>query len=218
MANLTLEKQWQESETASTFCFSTDRPIRYKAGQYAHMRLPSILLSGKSTREFSFASAPDDSNIRFTVSTDSHSAFKEKLLSLKKGDTVRLSHIKGDMVIPDIAQGTYIFIAGGVGMAPFQSLLRDIEIRNLPVTPILVQIDHGPYLYEEEFRDKPFEQYRIGRSDIDETLRKVIPAHTDSVYCIAGSPGFVHDISHKLQSCGISRAQVLTDEFKGLKY
>ncbi len=218
MPTLTLEAQWPESATVHTFRFSADRPVRYDAGQYAHFLIPSVLLSlGKPTRKFSFASAPNDPDIRITADISSHSAFKETLRSLKTGDTVSLYHVEGEMVLPDTAEGTYVFIAGGIGMTPFRSILRDVEQRKLPVTPVLVQVGHPPYLYEGEFRGKPFEQHRIGRTDVESTLQDVLSRHADSHYFIAGSSAFVRDTANLLERHGVPADQIRSDEFEGLK-
>lgn len=218
MTKLTLEAKWPENGTVTSFSFTADRPVRYEAGQYAHFLKPSVLARlAKPQREFSIASAPNDRDIRITTDLSSATAFKKKLSSLKKGDHILLHGVEGNMTIPKDAHGTYVFIAGGIGITPFRSLLRDIEQRNLQVVPILIHVGNPPFLYQYEFEDKPFEQHRINRSDMARILTDASALHKDAHYFIAGSGAFIRATVGKLQERGVPNAMIVTDEFEGLK-
>lgn len=218
MAILTLESKWREYGSTYTFSFSSKRPVRFEAGQYAHIALPRVAAKfAKPTHEFSIASSPGDPDIRITTDTGSKSAYKQQMEALKPGDHVLLYKVKGEMKLPENAHGTYVMLAGGIGITPFRSILRDIDKQKTAVTPVLIHVGNPPYLYENELTDKPFEQYRIQRSGIDTTLQEVRASHPESHYFVAGSEAFVGAMAKKLEATGIPRDMIVTDEFEGLK-
>ena len=188
----------------------------FKAGQYTHLRLSS--LETKRVHEFSFASAPDDNEIWFSVhvrgkGSYKQSLYKENLLSLKPGDSVELFKIKGNFLLPEEPNQHLVFIAGGLGVTPFRSMLRDIELKHLSFTVTLVHVDRGPYLYESELSQMPIEQYRVTRTEVGSTLENITKKFPKAVYYVVGSPNFAQDINDKLRPLGISSTQIKNDDW-----
>ena len=101
------------------------RPLHYTAGQYIELSLPHDREDSRGTRRiFSFASAPEEEMVRVTTKvSDSHaSSFKQAFVALKPGTILRASYVGGDFVLP--ADGApVVFIAGGIGITPFRSML-----------------------------------------------------------------------------------------------
>jgi len=168
--------------------------------------------------EFSFASAPDDNEIWFSVhvrgkGSYKQSLYKENLLSLKPGDSVELFKIKGNFLLPEEPNQHLVFIAGGLGVTPFRSMLRDIELKHLSFTVTLVHVDRGPYLYESELSQMPIEQYRVTRTEVGSTLENITKKFPKAVYYVVGSPNFAQDINDKLRPLGISSTQIKNDDW-----
>lgn len=78
-------------------------------------------------RPFTFTSLPDDDFLQFTIKTyPSRGGVTNELLGLKKNDTLVLHDIFGAIAF----KGEGTFIAGGAGVTPFISILRDLRVRN----------------------------------------------------------------------------------------
>jgi ferredoxin-NADP reductase len=78
-------------------------------------------------RAFTFTSLPDDEYIEFTIKTyPSHNGVTAQLLSLNKGDELFIHDVFGDITY----KGEGIFIAGGAGVTPFISILKQLEKGN----------------------------------------------------------------------------------------
>lgn len=78
-------------------------------------------------RPFTFTSLPTDDHLEFTIKTyPSHEGVTNELNTLKKGDELILKDIFG--AISYKGRGT--FIAGGAGVTPFISILRELEAKN----------------------------------------------------------------------------------------
>ncbi|MES2134858.1 MAG: FAD-dependent oxidoreductase [Patescibacteria group bacterium] len=200
----------------STFIFKSEESISFKAGQYVHLRLSNVASGHKAVREFSFASVPGEKEIWFSVNTRSGSPYQVALRALVPGNKASLFKIKGEMVVPEDLGAHIVLIAHGVGMAPFRAILHDAHARDLNVDFTLVQVDKEKYLYEEEIRELSYEQHRITRVQLGETLEGVIQKHPGAYFFLAGSLSFVESIKGKLIGRGVSVEKIKTDIFKGL--
>ena len=201
-----------ESRDRYTFAFSPDKPIRYSAGQYAHALLADVDDS-KPVRKLSFASGPGDNDVRFTVRIRPESRYKQALMNLQPGDKLRLFKIKGKLHLP--SSGDVIFIAGGVGMAPFRSMLRDISTRGLAIDTTVIQIDRREYLYAQEFATADFPIHYETRETLSNRLTQTVQDHSHATYYVVGAESLVEDVTRQLRRLGISDELIQADEFDG---
>lgn len=212
--NLTLLERRHAHSSIDTYIFKSENPIIFEAGEYAHLRISGLPADKKSVREFSFASAPHDSEIWFGIDSRSNSPYQQALQRLQPGDTVSLFKIKGHMHWPPTAVSDVVMIAGGVGVTPFRSQLRDFVERSIPISPTLIQVASGDFLYGEEFREMPIDYAPIRRGELSDRILRVGQEHPQAMYYIAGSSLFVHTVTEMLSALGIHRVE--SDEFKGL--
>lgn len=108
-----------------------ERPARFdfRAGQYVSLRLVSQ--AGEETRPFTISSAPHDPYIEITTRL-SDSTFKRALAALTPGSTVTMMGPLGNLSLPDDPR-KLVFLAGGVGITPVRSMLRDALQREVGV-------------------------------------------------------------------------------------
>jgi ferredoxin-NADP reductase len=210
----TLKNRIHEYDEVYTFIFEKPLDLTFNSGNYAHIHIPTVLAPEKSVREISFASAPSDEDLMFTMITSSHSPWQTKLLELKSGSQVELFKIKGHLVTP--LDGTVVMIANGIGITPFRSIIREHFKENTSITPILVHIAQGNYLYEKELSELTFEQYRITRDEIIMTIDSILQNHRDTTFMLAGSPAFVESMKVMLVEKNILESNIQVDSFKGL--
>ena len=214
--DLVLKEKRHDYGDVYTFIFTPATPVVYEAGQYAHFRIRSLEHPDRPVRELSFASAPSDSEIMLSVNTRSQSAFQKAFLELSPGDTIGLFKIYGHIKTPAVGEKA-VLIAQGVGMTPMRSIFRDLAHAGREADATLVQVDRGHYLYQDEFADRPFPQYRITREEVVATLTQVVSVNADAVFLIAGAPTFVLDIESALTKLGVASGRIHRDVFNGLE-
>ena len=197
-----------------TYVFRSHEKISFEPGQYGHVRLFGMPEGEKAVREFSFASAPDESDILFGVDARSGSAYQKRLHELQVGEEVGLFKIKGHMPWPPVGYSDVVMIAGGVGVTPFRSQLLDLSHKKLPITSTLIHTSRDEYLYGSELSNIANEYYAIRQEGLTETLSKTVKTHTGAMYFIAGSIGFVEAVNDILHTAGITA--IRSDTFKGL--
>jgi ferredoxin-NADP reductase len=106
----------------------TERPdgIEFVPGQAAEI---SIDKSGweKELRPFTFTSLPSYKHLEFTIkSYPEHNGVTNMLRSLHAADRLLLHDVFGAIAY----KGEGVFIAGGAGITPFISILRDLNAKN----------------------------------------------------------------------------------------
>ncbi len=111
------------------FYFKPKRPLRYVAGQFVEIVLPlSISDDRGSKRWFTLCSSPTEDFLAVTTRIDPKhpSSFKAHLASLLKGDEILISEAMGDFVLPKDTTIPLVFIATGVGVTPYRSIITSL--------------------------------------------------------------------------------------------
>jgi len=117
----------QEFDDVWSFCFSRPAGFVFSAGDYTELSLKQV--EGNHRRWFSIASAPAEKNLCFTTWVDPQSSsFKQSLLHLEPRDPVSFSPPMGNFNAPT-KPDKLLFVAGGIGITPFRSLLVDQTTR-----------------------------------------------------------------------------------------
>jgi ferredoxin-NADP reductase len=107
-----------------------------------------------------------------------------------------------------------VMIAGGVGVTPFRSMLRDAKERKLSLTTTLLHVANNAFLYGDELQNLANEYLTTNRQLLNKTLGDIASRKPNAHYYIAGSPHFVATVANELTYKGITRME--SDEFKGL--
>lgn len=107
------------------FRIRTEKPSGYafKPGQSTEL---SLQYEGweKEKRPFSFTSLPADNYLEFTIKTyESHQGVTKRISTIAPGDEFEIGDSWGVMEY----KGEGVFIAGGAGVTPFLSILRDLN-------------------------------------------------------------------------------------------
>ncbi|MDP2181060.1 MAG: FAD-dependent oxidoreductase [Actinomycetota bacterium] len=109
--------------------FERPSSFGFHAGQYISLRL--ISRAGEETKPFTISSAPHDPYVEITTRL-SDSTFKRALAMLSRGSTVTMMGPLGSLALPEDPR-KLVFLAGGVGITPVRSMLRDALRRDLGV-------------------------------------------------------------------------------------
>ena len=114
-----------EKSTHDTLRISCEKPanLKFKPGQATNVAIDTEGWR-EEARPFTFTSLPDQDYIEFIIKTyPSHEGVTNKLLDLKAGDRLILSDVYGSITY----KGEGVFIAGGSGITPFISILRNLH-------------------------------------------------------------------------------------------
>jgi len=208
-----LVEKVHEYDDVYTYTFRPEQPLHYLSGQSAHVIVPG--LSGKEARRsFSFASAPHEELLWFATHIHTESEYKRAWKKIETGESFTITKIKSPTVLPDDPSVPVVMIGGGIGLAPYRSMLVDMQHRTLVTKATLIHVSNSDFLYEEELSKLPYEQHRIERKDIERTYAEVIEKNQDAVYYIAGPSLFIIELKRFAEERGISSDRILTSLFK----
>ncbi|HVZ13197.1 MAG TPA: RnfABCDGE type electron transport complex subunit D, partial [Bauldia sp.] len=131
---LTLDRIEQVAHDAYDFVFRADRKLAFEPGQYAEWTLHVDNPDNRGNRRyFTVASAPTEREVRLGVKFyAAASAFKKRLAELSPGDRMFISPVAGDFTLPADSDAKLAFLAGGVGITPFRSMLQYLIDRDEP--------------------------------------------------------------------------------------
>ncbi len=145
------------SPTLFDFVFTPNQRIRFRAGQYWDWTLGHMKPDTRGNRRFfTIASSPTEPEIRLGVKIpDKSSTFKQALVALKPGDVVLGGQLAGDFTLPEDASKKIVAIAGGIGITPFRSMVKDRLDRNMQTDMVLfyASTDAQDFAYKEIFEE-----------------------------------------------------------------
>jgi len=95
----------------------------YKPGQFAFVRFFSNGLP-REEHHFTLSSAPDDKDISFTIKDSGD--YTSQVGKIKKGDKARVDGPYGVFSNHGLS-GPFLFIAGGIGITPVISMLKNMD-------------------------------------------------------------------------------------------
>lgn len=149
---------------------------------------------------------------------------------VKIGDTVYISKAQGDIWLDQAPQGNFVFIAGGVGIAPLISMIRQIYPSSPQCqTTLLYSIsrpeeflfkdlvekiaqDHESFhYYATVTRSTDHNEAFSGR--INSSILQSIVMPDNAKFYLCGPPQMVDDIAHLLESCGVDRNNIRFDRW-----
>ncbi|MDQ5919382.1 MAG: Oxidoreductase [Patescibacteria group bacterium] len=137
---LTLVSKQELAKNTVEYTFSTPYKPAFLAGQYLEWTLPHVDPDARGIRRyFTISSAPSEEVIRLGVrlAAVNGSSFKRALEALPVGGTVFASQRAGDFVLPTEVSTPMVWIAGGIGITPFISMVRELLIRGERRTIVL---------------------------------------------------------------------------------
>jgi ferredoxin-NADP reductase/Na+-translocating ferredoxin:NAD+ oxidoreductase RnfD subunit len=217
------------------FAFASDRPFPFKPGQYLEWTLPHDRPDARGNRRyFTIASAPADERMRLGVRFyEPSSTFKKTLLAMNPGDMLSASHLAGNFVLPKNAKRKVAFIAGGIGITPFRSMVQHLLDTKDRRSAVLLysnktakEIAYADVferarrelgmktIYAVTAEQKPIPGTYSGPIDAD-LIRKEIPDYPERTFYISGPRGMVGAFQKTLRQMGVPRWRIKVDFFPG---
>jgi ferredoxin-NADP reductase len=209
--------------------------VDFHAGQYFWITLldPPYDDEKGPRRHISVATSPNDHGRLGLCTRIRDTAFKRSLAELPVGTEVDVEPPKGEYGLPPDTGRPVVFLAGGIGITVFRSMLLAITEDGLPydVTLVYSNRDRASTAFFDEFRelerahpnvrvvftmtDDPEwdgERRMIG----DELLRDVLAGDLGSYnYLVAGPPPMVEGVEQVLSGLGVPAENISADRFSG---
>ncbi len=123
---LALKEKIKVSASSYDFIFHPAKRIHFKPGQYMEWTLGHKSQDARGMRRyFTIASSPTEENLRLGVKFyEPASSYKKALFNLRAGDKVVASQLAGDFTLPQNSSKKLLFLAGGIGITPFRSMIK----------------------------------------------------------------------------------------------
>jgi ferredoxin-NADP reductase len=226
------------AERTMAFRFTRGKEFRFAAGQYLDITVinaPEQDAEGP-TRSFSIASAPSDPGL-LVVMRMRDTAFKRSLAALEPGAEVLIEGPAGQFVLDAGDPRQRVFIAGGVGIAPFLSMLREANMRDGGIgDTTLFYSNRRPedtvFLSELEAMDRTLPGFRCvptmtrmaesagewagETAHVDPAmLARYLQSVPGPRYYICGSPPLIVGVRAELEEAGVAGSDILIEMFGG---
>lgn len=224
---LTLKEKKLISKDTYEFSFASDFPLSFHPGQYLEWTLPSQYSEdGKlvadlrgNRRFFTIASSPTEQDIKLGVKFyQPSSAFKQGLLGLKEGLVIAAGQLGGDFTLPADTTKKLVFIAGGIGVTPFRSMIKYLidrkEKRDITLIYSVKTEDEIAYrdIFDQAEKEIGLKViYLIGNFLTEDMVKKDIA----STFYLSGPSVMVENYKDLLLKMGVRRSRIMTDYFPG---
>jgi ferredoxin-NADP reductase len=209
--------------------------VEFTAGQYFFVALldPPYDDERGARRHFSVVTSPNERGRLGFCTRLRDSAFKRSLVELQVGGEAEVEEPKGSFLLPQHTNQPYVFLAGGIGITVFRSMLRYIAEEDLPhrVTLIYSNRDREstPFLDELTELDQERDAFKLvltmtedeswggeSRRIGPELLRDHLGDDLSSyAYLVAGPPAMVDAMVEMLSTVGVPEERVSADRFSG---
>lgn len=220
-----LVEKKQEASDCISFIFEPEQAFEWQAGQYLRYTIPNPNPDDRSIqRYFTISAAPFEKHIMLTTrfAGEKGSSFKKDLHDLEIGAEIEVEGPMGNFIISD-PNAHYIFLAGGIGITPFRSILLELEHNNLPINVSLFYANRNDEIVFKEIFDNlatanpGFKvKYIIEPERIDgEFLKHNIADLNSPFYYISGPKPMVEGVEKTLTELGVAEEKLKHDYFPG---
>lgn len=220
---LKLIKRQLVAKNIEIFWFKPDMPVHYVAGQYIELNISHDSPDNRKTKRwFTLSSSPTEGLLAITTRLDPErkSSFKKALSDLVVGDSVPALMPMGDFVLPKNKSIPLVFIAGGIGITPYRSILKYLSDsgEKRDITLIYAVKDRAEIAFEDIITESDIKLINHhGSLKAEDVLRYTGKITNQAVY-ISGPENMVEILQKRLISNGISIAQIRTDFFHNYDY
>jgi ferredoxin-NADP reductase len=215
----------------ASFAFKPDEEFQFTAGQFIELTLLGHEEHGQpAKRWFTISSSPTDEFLTITtrVGHDAHTAYKRALNTLESGTAVDISEPLGDFVLPRLIQTPLVFVAGGIGITPFHSMLQWLidTGEQRPIRMLHSVRTEDDIIFQDTF-DAAGQHVTLvveepsaawggvrGRLDAEKILGLEEPDRNTLIY-LSGPEPFVQAMQTDLIDHGFDRQHIVIDEFQG---
>lgn len=234
---LYLEKKIHFGPNMAEFIFKPAKKFRFRPGQYMEWTLPHSHIDFRGNRRyFTIASSPTEENIHLGVRLSSNgSSFKKAMANLSFKTPIVASQLAGDFVLPKDSLQKLTFVAGGIGITPFRSMIKYlIDTKNKrDIILLYSNKEVGDIMYKDIFdeAEKSLDIKTIytltdtasvpnnwkgltGRIN-EKVIQKEVPDFMERIFYLSGPHSAVSAYESVLKNIGVLPSRVKSDYFPG---
>jgi ferredoxin-NADP reductase len=209
--------------------------VDFEPGQYFFVTLPDLGYQDERglRRHITVVTSPNDKGVLGLATRLRDSAFKKTLKEVSVGAEVEVEPPKGKFLLPEETSRPLVFVAGGIGITVFRSMLRSVSERGLPyrITLIYSNRDRESAAFLDEMQalegelpdfrlivtmtDDPNwegDRRRLDAAFFQEQLEGDLNQYT---FMIAGPPEMAEAMQEELAKAGVDEGNVTADRFSG---
>jgi ferredoxin-NADP reductase len=209
--------------------------VDFKPGQYFFVTLPDVGHQDEKglRRHISVVTSPNDKGVLGLATRMRDTAFKRTLAELEVGSEVDVEPPRGKFVLPDDTSRPLVFVAGGIGITVFRSMLRYIAEEQLPCRVTLIYSnrdrDSTAFLDELVELERELAGFRLVLTMTDDPgwdgESRMIDAQFFAAYLdgdlnrytflVAGPPEMTEAIEKALGEAGVKEENVIAEGYTG---
>jgi ferredoxin-NADP reductase len=212
-----------------------DEEVDFTPGQYFFVTLPDVGYEDDKglRRHITVVTSPNEKGVLGLATRMRESAFKRSLAELPVGADVEVEPPKGSFALPPDASRPLVFVAGGIGITVFRSMLRYIQEEGLSyrVTLIYSNRDRESTAFLDELRELEEEipnfrliltmtqdpswegeARKIDAQFFKDHLEEDLNQYT---FLVAGPPGMVNGMQEALADAGVEERNIVAERYSG---
>ena len=225
------------AEGTMAFHFEKPPQFDFKPGQSADLTLsnPPETDAEGNTRTFSIASPPFENQLIFATRMRD-TAFKRSLKKIPPGTEVKIDPAMGSFTLHKNSAKPAVFLASGIGITPFLSIVRQADHDRLTHKLYLFcsnrRPEDTPFLDTLQMLEKSNPQFQLictmtemsqskrewkGETGLinQEMLSRHLTNLQGPIYYIAGPPAMVAGVREILVHAGVDEDDIRTEDFAG---
>jgi ferredoxin-NADP reductase len=185
----------------------------------------------KDHREFSIASSPQDEGIlmvatRLGSPARPISAFKKSMTEVPLGTEFGAEGPYGMFTLHENTEKKAVFIAGGIGITPIRSIIKDATERKLPHNISLIYSNRnkasGVFIEDLQNWEKENQNFKLFLKWTEESgyagasyIKECLGDLSNSIFYVVGPPAMVGGVTKTLEELKVSRDDIKFEEFTG---
>ena len=235
MADFTSKLLRKEEIAEGTMAFYVEKPqdFSFTSGQHATFQIlqPKETDEEGDSRTFSFITVPSDNEVGFATRMRD-TAFKRNLKNAPEGMEIAIKNPRGSLVLPTEVKRSLVMLAGGIGITPLISMIREASLqksqqkitlfyanRTIAQTAFYTQLEQ---LTKENpnFRFIPVmtqEDPSLWKGETGhvtkELVQKYISDTDNTLFYLAGTTGMVSAMTQLLSDAGIDSLFIKSEDY-----
>ncbi len=219
------------------FVYTSPKRLQFTPGQYMEWTLPHDHPDSRGNRRyFTLASSPTEDTLRLGIKFyDKSSSYKKALLAMDANTLLVGSHITGDFTLPTDKHKKLVFIAGGIGITPYRSMLKYlIDNKEKRDITLFYSNSTAQEIIYRDIIDSAAEQLGIktvfivtgqnavtqdGQTEAGritkEMFQKHVPDVKDRVFYLSGPFSLITACERLLHQLGVKQQHIKKDFFPG---